>query len=236
VHAENRSAWVWGEQRHLPGLVARERCDLLHSLANTGPLRGDAVRVTSIHDLIHRHEPDAHSRAATTFLRFLVPRVARSSARIIVPSRATQADVTALLGVDPGRVDVVPMGAGRVPDDAALDPAEVRARLGIGDGPVVFAWRRTRGHKNVAALLDALAAIPGERRPTLVAVGGGVGDALGKRAARLVVEQSLFVTGHVSSRRWLKGSDSGRSEYLRFAKAELRYRLSCPSIPAHIVN
>ena len=37
VHARNRFAWVWGEQRHLPALAAAAGCDVVHSLASSCP-------------------------------------------------------------------------------------------------------------------------------------------------------------------------------------------------------
>src|SRR6476646_9297661 len=61
VHARTRPAWVRGEQLLLPRLAARERVDVLHSLGSTSPAWGTFRRVTTIHDVIYRVFPEAHT-------------------------------------------------------------------------------------------------------------------------------------------------------------------------------
>ena len=87
VRAQIRADWMRGEQQLLPGLAQRHGCELVHSLGNTAPLRGRFLRVVTIHDLIHRRHPEAHGRASSAFLRFFMPRVARSSTRRISTMR-----------------------------------------------------------------------------------------------------------------------------------------------------
>src|SRR5258705_395614 len=54
VDATSRAQWVRGEQVLLPRLAARAGMDVVHSLANTGPARGDFARVVTVHDLLYR--------------------------------------------------------------------------------------------------------------------------------------------------------------------------------------
>src|SRR5262245_55160530 len=61
VSARNRIEWVRGEQQLLPPLAKRHGVDILHSLASTSPAWGSFVRVVTIHDLIYRIYPEAHS-------------------------------------------------------------------------------------------------------------------------------------------------------------------------------
>src|SRR4051812_39834949 len=60
VRASRRIDWVRGEQQHLPGLARRAGANVVHSFANTAPLRGPFRRVTTVHDLIHLVHPEAH--------------------------------------------------------------------------------------------------------------------------------------------------------------------------------
>jgi glycosyltransferase involved in cell wall biosynthesis len=171
VAARNRLQWVAGEQLLLPPLAARAGVDLVHSLASTAPLRGAFRRVVTIHDLIYARFPEAHSGIRDKGMRALVPAAARRSQRVIVDSRSTRSDVIELLGLDPARIDVVPLGLGTVRRDEPLDEAETRKRLELGSREVLLSLSAKRPHKNLAALIRALARIPSERRPLLVLPG-----------------------------------------------------------------
>jgi glycosyltransferase involved in cell wall biosynthesis len=79
---------------------------------------------------------------------------------VITGSQASAADLVATLGVDPGRLDVVPHGV----RSRSIAPSEdVRARLAIGPGPLMLAVAQKRPHKNLTALVRALALLPGMR-------------------------------------------------------------------------
>ena len=74
VHARSRVQWVRGEQQLLPRLAARAGVDLLHSLANTAPVRGRVPpgwsRSTTC---IYRLVPEAHLGMLRFGMRALVP-------------------------------------------------------------------------------------------------------------------------------------------------------------------
>lgn len=170
VRARKRSEWVRGEQQLLP--VAARRCgvDLVHSLANTGPVWGRYVRTVTVHDLLHRVAPEAHLGILAVGMRILVTAAVRRSARVIVDAQSTRDDLQRLLGVDPRRVDVVALGLGarRVPPAPA---AVVRSMLAAGERPVALSVAALRPHKNLIRLIDAIALIPADRRPVLAIVG-----------------------------------------------------------------
>ncbi len=52
-----------------------------------------------------------------------------------------------------------------------LSEAELRGRLGLGERTVVLSLSAKRPHKNLVALIGAMARIPAERRPLLVLPG-----------------------------------------------------------------
>jgi glycosyltransferase involved in cell wall biosynthesis len=171
VQARNRMQWVRGEQLILPRLAAREGVDLVHSLASTAPAWGRFRRVATVHDLIYARFPEAHAGIRDMGMRVLVPLAVRRSDRVIVDSHSTQRDLVELLGTPAERIDVVPLGVGTVRRCEPLPERELRERLGLGERPILLSLSAKRPHKNLAALIGALAQVPAERRPLLVLPG-----------------------------------------------------------------
>jgi glycosyltransferase involved in cell wall biosynthesis len=171
VNARNRVQWVLGEQTLLPRLAARAGVDLLHSLASTAPVWGRFRRVVTVHDLIYARFPDAHAGIRDKGMRVLVPAGVRRSDRVIADSHSTREDLVELLGVDRERVDVVPLGLGALQREAPLAEHDVRARFALGERRVVLSLSAKRAHKNLLALIGALAQIAVGERPVLVLPG-----------------------------------------------------------------
>jgi glycosyltransferase involved in cell wall biosynthesis len=171
VNARNRVQWVRGEQLLLPRLAARAGVDLVHSLASTAPLWGRFRRVVTVHDLIYARFPEAHAGIRDKGMRVLVPQAVRRSHRVIADSQSTRDDLVELLNVSPEDVDVVPLGLGRVRREEPLAEREVRARFDLGERRVMLSLSAKRPHKNLIALIGALARIPTDSRPLLVLPG-----------------------------------------------------------------
>jgi glycosyltransferase involved in cell wall biosynthesis len=171
VNARNRSQWVLGEQALLPRLAAREGVNVVHSLASTAPLWGTFRRVVTVHDLIFARFPEAHAGIRDKGMRVLVPWAARRSHRVIADSGCTRDDLVELTGVGAERIDVVPLGVGMAPREKPMPEGEVRARFGLGERQVVLSLAAKRPHKNLGALIGALAILPADRRPLLVLPG-----------------------------------------------------------------
>jgi glycosyltransferase involved in cell wall biosynthesis len=190
VNARNRVQWVLGEQTLLPRLAARAGVDLMHSLASTAPLWGRFRRVVTVHDLIYARFPEAHSGMRDKGMRVLVPWAARRSDRVIADSQSTRDDLVAMLGLRSDRIDVVPLGLGSVRRATPLDERETRARFDLGERRVLLSLSAKRPHKNLAALIGALARISPGGRPVLVLPGYPTAheDELRARARALGVE------------------------------------------------
>jgi glycosyltransferase involved in cell wall biosynthesis len=169
VHVANRIEWVRGEQMLLPRLARRAGVDLVHSFASTAPTWGRFKRVVTVHDLIYRRFPEAHAGLRSLGMRALVPLAVRRSDRVIADSTSTKQDLVELLGTPADRIDVVPLGAGVIARCEPLAERELRERLALGERPVLLALSAKRPHKNLAALLEALALL--EPRPILVLAG-----------------------------------------------------------------
>jgi glycosyltransferase involved in cell wall biosynthesis len=165
VHVANRLEWVRGEQQLLPRLAAREGVDLVHSMASTAPAWGRFKRVVTVHDLIYRRFPEAHAGLRSLGMRVLVPLAVRRSDRVIADSQSTKRDLVEM-GTPAERIDVVPLGLGTPRRTQPLAEPELRARFELGERPVLLSLSAKRPHKNLAALLEALALL--EQRPILV--------------------------------------------------------------------
>ena len=201
VFARSRVQWVRGEQQLLPGLARRAGIDVLHSLASTAPVRGRFRRVVTIHDLLYRVVPEAHFGILGLGMRVLIPAAAHRSHRVIAISRSTATDIRRYLHVARERIDVIPEGVGATPS-AEPEAADVlRARHVLGARPVVLSVSAKRPHKNLMRLLEALAAIPAERRPMLVIPGYPTPYEiqLRERAAQLGIAGDVRLLGWVSS-------------------------------------
>ena len=171
VNARNRVQWVLGEQTLLPLLAMRARIDLMHSLASTAPLWGRFRRVVTVHDLTYARFPEAHAGIRDKGMRVLVPQAARRSDRVIADSQSTRDDLVQMLGIRAELIDVVPLGLGSVRRATPIDERETRARFELGERRVLLSLSAKRPHKNLLALIGALARIPAPERPVLVLAG-----------------------------------------------------------------
>ncbi len=201
VNARSRVQWVLGEQTLLAPLAARAGVDVLHSMASTAPLWGPFKRVVTVHDLIYARFPAAHPGIRSQGMRLLVPAGARRAARVIADSQSTRADLVELARIDSSRIDVVPLGLGAVAREAGLAESEARSRFELGSRPVILSLSAKLPHKNLLALIEAMALIPVERRPVLVLPGYRTWheEELRERARSAGVQEDVRFPGWVSA-------------------------------------
>jgi len=201
VNARSRLQWVRGEQTLLPRLAAREGVDLVHSLASTAPVWGRFRRVVTVHDLIYARFPEAHAGIRGRGMKVLVPWAARRSDRVIADSQSTRGDLMTLLGVPSARIDVVPLGLGTVRRERPLTEPQVRARFDLGQRSIVLSLSAKRPHKNLLALIGALAKLPAAGRPMLVLPGYPTAHEaeLRERARALEIEGDVRFPAWVSA-------------------------------------
>jgi glycosyltransferase involved in cell wall biosynthesis len=90
----------------------------------------------------------------------VVPQVARRSDRVIAISAAAGAEVRGALHVPDAKLDVIPLGFGTAADPGAATPEpELRARLGLGPGPIVLNVGQKKPHRNLERLVRAMVAV-----------------------------------------------------------------------------
>jgi glycosyltransferase involved in cell wall biosynthesis len=111
----------------------------------------------------------------------------------------TRNDLIRLLKVPEEKIDLVPNGLGAAPLTRWDSEEEVRRRSDLGARPFVLTVSLKRPHKNLLRLLEAIALIPGERRPILVLAGHRTSyeEELRARAAGLGLAEDTRFLGWV---------------------------------------
>jgi glycosyltransferase involved in cell wall biosynthesis len=175
-----RAQWL-----SLPRLAARRRLDLVHGLANVAPLLAPGVTtVVTLLDLIPLHQPEAMTARERRSWRVWSVASARRADRVIAISEAARADIVATLGLDPARVDATPLGV-RVPAPLPRAPSDGR--------PMVLCVSQKRAHKNLAALVEAVAGLDAEL--VLPGAAGPYEDELRQLAADLGISDRVRFPG-----------------------------------------
>ena len=175
VNARNRVQWVLGEQTLLPPLAARAACRPRPQPRRAPrPCWGRFRRVVTVHDLIYARFPEAHAGIRDKGMRVLVPAAARRSDRVIADSQSTRADLDrGCSGVAAGahRRRAARPRRGPAARSRCRAARAARALRRSASGRVVLSLSAKRPHKNLLALIGALAAIPPSSRPVLVLPG-----------------------------------------------------------------
>ncbi|HEV2814007.1 MAG TPA: glycosyltransferase family 1 protein [Solirubrobacteraceae bacterium] len=156
VKAANKPLRIAAELSLLPAAAARAKVDVLHSVGTTSPLVTPCPSVVTIHDLIYEHFPATFPAASRLGLKALVGPGARRATRVHAISEFTKRDVMERLRVPQDRIDVVLNGYGIAPATTVTSPAELRARLGLGDAHVVLCVSAALEHKNLRRLIEAM--------------------------------------------------------------------------------
>lgn len=85
--------------------------DVYHCPSPRAPFTtGHPPTVVTIQDLASFRYPETLTRWTKLYERTMLPRIARSAARVIVPTADTASDVAEILGVLPERIRITPLG------------------------------------------------------------------------------------------------------------------------------
>jgi glycosyltransferase involved in cell wall biosynthesis len=180
----------------LPLGGARAHIDVLHSMANFAPASGPFRRVLTLHDLQYRALPALLPRARRVGTAAVLGLSARRAHRIITVSAFSRDELMRELAVPAERIQVIRNGLGAQSPTSAVPERELRQHHQMNARPVVLTVSTDLPHKNLGALLDALALIPPSRRPLLALVGGRTNrPALNARARSAGVEADVRLLG-----------------------------------------
>jgi glycosyltransferase involved in cell wall biosynthesis len=139
-----------------------------------------APRVVTLYDLQHLDLPEMFPRGERAFRTLAYHRSARTAARVVVSSAFVHERAVEKLGLDAGRIRVIPFGI----DHERLTPGDEKRE------PFLLYPARAWPHKNHERLLQAFAQLRRERPELrLVLTGGGHSG---------VPPEGVDVRGHVS--------------------------------------
>ncbi len=153
VDGVNKPRRVLCENTWLHAATRDHRIDLLHHAGGVVPPTSPRPCTLTIHDLQPLDLPANFSATKRNYLRSVLSLSTRRARRIAVPSEFTRGRVVDRLGVDPGRVDVVPWSA-PVPSAPPEGARELVAALGVGERFLLYP-AVTYPHKNHLTLLEA---------------------------------------------------------------------------------
>jgi glycosyltransferase involved in cell wall biosynthesis len=189
----------------LLGLIAdRRACDVLHSVALTAPWRSRAASVVTVGDVTWLQHADAVPRATRLLWKTLVIPAARRADRVIAYTESAAAEVGDALEIPRDRIDVVLLGAGSETSAVAAPADELRARLALGDGPVVLSVSAFLAHKNLESLVEAMPRIRVDVPDTVLVLPGNWTprrDEVAARVAALGLRDAVVFPG------WVDGVD-----------------------------
>jgi glycosyltransferase involved in cell wall biosynthesis len=142
--------------------------------------------VTTLHTIL------AHP---TPMQRWILKRLAERSARLVSMSERGRAILVDGYGVPAERVAVIPHG---VPDFTFLDPALAKARVKIGEAPLILSFGLLGPHKRIGIVLEAVARIGGDGPQAQVAIVGATHPEIRRTAGeayRAELEQQAIGLG-----------------------------------------
>ncbi len=163
------------EQLETPGLLRGLHTDLYHGLAFVAPLRAPCPTVITVHDLSFITRPQTHKRFNRIYLALFTRLSCRRAQRVITVSEWTKRDVVNLLGVDPARVDAIPLGVN--PRFHPLPMPEVSAfqQANHIGAQTIFFLGSLEPRKNLLALIEAFHEVLARTPQAELIVGGSLG-------------------------------------------------------------
>lgn len=190
----------WREQAEFPLARLRE-CNVLHVPHFNIPVRPvPCPMICSIHDVAHLANVLPISRAYRLAAWWYYRHAARRSEHIITGSEFSKREIVERIGVDPGRVTVIPDGV----DMSLFYPrlqteiAAVLSACGIRT-PYILVLGSVRPHKNVGRVLQAFAKLKGgsDLPHQLVVVGRREGFRINQDLPALApeIERQVVFTG-----------------------------------------
>jgi glycosyltransferase involved in cell wall biosynthesis len=150
-----RSVWM---QLVLPRILREVKPDLVHYTNYLAPLAPATPYLVSFHDMSLSLLPWCHTLKKRLLTSSLIPTVARGARMILTPSESTRRDVVRLLGVDPGRVRVIPYAAGTAFRPVPHAPDRLAERHGIR-APYFLYVGTLEPRKNLPRALRAFASV-----------------------------------------------------------------------------
>ena len=201
----NKFARVLAEQTWLARLSRKIDAQVVHHAGGVVPLLHPGRVVLTIHDLQPLDLSQNFSTTKRLYLRFMLGRSAKAADVICVPSEFTSCRVTALLGVEPERIRIVPWCLRAIvlsEQSDSLELSSVRSQLAQRRSPYFLYPAVTYPHKNHLMLLQAFAllrqSVP-QASLVLTGASGSMEESVQKLIRKLGLSESVQRTGRVSA-------------------------------------
>ena len=197
LSGQQRPVRVAMEHSWLAREARRRRLSLVHHGGGSVPAIGVQPAVLTVHDLQWHEYPQYVAPLKRRYLRWSTPRSIQRARVITTPTEFVKRTVVDAYGVDPARI--VPVRHGMEPElgAGATDEATLRARYGLGSGPIVVYPAMTHPHKRQDFLVDLVA---GPWADITLVLTGGEGSAEGALRERIDtrgVRHRVIRTGRV---------------------------------------
>jgi len=161
----------------MPALAITNRLDVFHNPAIFGPVRipGRPTIITLFElRLLRYNEKQRENELERQKMKKAMIRCAKQADRIITSSKSVAEDLTETLGVNPDRIDRIPLGVRKPHIDNPTPEDVLRKKHGLKPGPIILSIAQKQAYKNLACLVKALSDIdemsvqlvlPGEHTP-----------------------------------------------------------------------
>lgn len=181
----------WREQIELPLAMRRARLDLAHFLSQYVPVLVPRRFVVTIHDLIHLRFPEYFKAKVGPYYATVVRLACARATRVITDDQRTVDDLETLLGVNPAKVRVIPLGVSESFQQPVVPYEGIR--------PYLLYVGNHRKHKDLATLFDAWSGLPETSRIDLLLTGPDDFD--GELQCRSEPGRAIVALGDVTTER-----------------------------------
>ena len=160
---ERRSMRILWEQSAWPIMAARERFDLLHSMAFVTPVVGKIPTIVTVYDLSFIHFPEKFPALQRFYLHSQTARSVKQARRVITISEASRQDLQQHFAVPMDKVDVVLPGVEPIFQPISEEQiAAFREEKGL-TGNFILHVGTLQPRKNIPILLEAVARLEDQR-------------------------------------------------------------------------
>jgi glycosyltransferase involved in cell wall biosynthesis len=189
---ERRPGRVAYEQLALPLHARRDGIDVLFSTGNFRPLTYRAPNVLALHAVQHFLLGDDIGRVRSAYVRFAVPRSARTADLVVAVTDALRTDAIRLFDLDPERIVSVPMGPSPWVLELGNSGDSVQPFQTPDGSPYVLCISRLYALKNHRRLIEAFAKLVNEQKlPHKLVIVGGDADVTQAELAEVAAGEGI---------------------------------------------
>ncbi len=175
--------------------------DLVHTPHYNVPVLFRPPLVVTVHDVIHLLMPEyLPNRSALHYARLMMRRAVSGARRVITVSENTKADLVTHVGAREEKITVIPNGVAEhfTPIRDRSQCEEFRTRMGLPE-KFILSVSNLKPHKNVGALVNAVARLRGKIDEKLVIAGGSgeAREAMERIVSKMGLESEVVFLGEM---------------------------------------